>query len=53
MVRNKLLVVDDEASLVELCQIILEDAGYVVRGAYSGEQAGLVEEEMPISCFST
>jgi len=48
MVRNKLLVVDDEASLVELCQIILEDAGYVVRGAYSGEQAlRLVEEEMP------
>lgn len=48
MVRNRLLVVDDEASLVELCQIILEEAGYVVRGAYSGEQAlKLVAEEMP------
>ena len=31
MVRNKLLVVDDEVSLVELCQIILEDAGYDVQ----------------------
>jgi two-component system response regulator VicR len=48
MVRNKLLVVDDEASLVELCQIILEDAGYVVRGAFNGEQAlKMVAEEMP------
>jgi DNA-binding response OmpR family regulator len=48
MVRNRLLVVDDEASLVELCQIILEEAGYVVRGAFNGEQAlKLVAEEMP------
>lgn len=48
MVRNRLLVVDDEASLVELCQIILEEAGYEVRGAYSGEQAlKLAAEELP------
>jgi CheY-like chemotaxis protein len=48
MVRRKLLVVDDEASLVELCHIILESAGYEVRGAYNGEQAlNRVAEEMP------
>ncbi len=45
---NKILVVDDEISLVQLCQLILEDAGYRVRGAVSGSQAlRLVKEEMP------
>ncbi|MFQ5399044.1 MAG: PleD family two-component system response regulator [Anaerolineae bacterium] len=45
---HKILVVDDEASIVELCQIILEDAGYQVRGAISGSQAmELITEEMP------
>jgi CheY-like chemotaxis protein len=45
---NKILVVDDEFSLVQLCQLILEDAGYQVRSAVSGREAlRLVQEEMP------
>lgn len=45
---NKILVVDDEITLVQLCQLILEDAGYRVRGAVSGTEAlRLVQEEMP------
>jgi len=32
---KKILVVDDEKSLVQLCEIILEAAGYEVRSAYS------------------
>jgi len=45
---NKVLVVDDEISLVQLCQLILEDAGYNVRGAVSGSEAlRLINEEMP------
>lgn len=45
---KQILVVDDEASLVQLCQIILEEAGYRVRGAFNGRQAlRLVNEEVP------
>jgi len=45
---NKVLVVDDEISLVQLCQLILEDAGYEVRGAISGTEAlRLIHEDMP------
>lgn len=45
---KKILVVDDETSLVNLCQIVLENAGYEVRGAYSGKQAlNLLNDEMP------
>jgi DNA-binding response OmpR family regulator len=45
---SKILVVDDEASLVQLCQFILEEAGYRVRGAVSGRQAlRMITEEMP------
>ena len=45
---NKILVVDDEISLVQLCQFILEDAGYAVRGALSGSQAlDMITDEMP------
>lgn len=45
---GKILVVDDERSLVELCQIILQQAGYLVRGANNGRQAlQLVDEEPP------
>jgi len=45
---NKILVVDDEVSLVQLCQIILEDSGYRVRGSVTGSDAlHLIEEEMP------
>ena len=44
----KILVVDDEVSLVQLCQLILEGAGYEVRGALSGRQAlNMITEEMP------
>lgn len=45
---SKILVVDDEYSLVELCQLILEGAGYKVRGAVSGKQAlTMITEDMP------
>jgi DNA-binding response OmpR family regulator len=45
---NKILVVDDERSLVQLCQIILEAAGYVVRTAITGSEAlDLITEDMP------
>ena len=44
----KILVVDDEQSLVNLCLLILEQAGYSVRGALSGKQAlQMVGDEMP------
>jgi len=47
-VANKILVVDDERSLVDLCQIILQQAGYLVRGAVNGRQAlQMVGEEPP------
>ncbi|MCZ7670558.1 MAG: response regulator [Chloroflexi bacterium] len=45
---GKILVVDDEPSLVELCRIILEQAGFNVRGAYNGRQAlSMVTEDTP------
>jgi CheY-like chemotaxis protein len=46
--QSKILVVDDESSLVQLCQIVLQEAGYQVRGAYSGRQAlRMITEEIP------
>jgi CheY-like chemotaxis protein len=46
--QNKVLVVDDEVSLLDLYQIIFESAGYEVRGAKSGRQAlEMITEEMP------
>ena len=45
---KKIIVVDDESSLVQLCQIVLENAGFTVRGAYSGKQAlNLLNDEVP------
>ena len=45
---RKILVVDDEISLVQLCQIILESAGYHVRTAIDGREAlDIVTEEKP------
>ncbi|HEX6386352.1 MAG TPA: response regulator [Anaerolineae bacterium] len=45
---NKILIVDDELSLVQLCQLVLEGAGYQVRGAASGREAlRLIMEEIP------
>jgi CheY-like chemotaxis protein len=46
--KKMILVVDDESSLVQLCQLVLEDAGFKVRGAYSGRQAlQFLAEELP------
>ncbi|GAB4271634.1 MAG: hypothetical protein Kow0080_17270 [Candidatus Promineifilaceae bacterium] len=46
--KPHLLIVDDESSLVELCQMILEEAGFQVRGAYSGQQAlRMIREQLP------
>ncbi len=46
--KPKILVVDDEPSLVNLCLLIFEQAGYQTRGAFSGKQAlKLAGEEMP------
>ncbi len=46
--KPHLLIVDDESSLVELCQMILEEAGFQVRGAYSGKQAlRMIREQLP------
>ncbi len=45
---NKILIVDDEISLVQVCQLILEGAGHSVRGAVNGRQAlRMITEEMP------
>lgn len=45
---KKILIVDDEKSLVQLCEIILEAAGYEVRSAYNGRQAlNMITEELP------
>lgn len=47
-VLKKILVVDDESSLVELCQFVFRAAGYHVRGAINGSQAlHMITEEMP------
>ena len=48
MAAKKILVVDDEAYIVELIQVNLEKAGYQVTTAYDGEEAWKkVEEEGP------
>ena len=45
---GSILIVDDDISLVQLSQLILEDMGYVARGAVSGAQAlVMIAEEMP------
>ncbi|MBE2202091.1 MAG: response regulator [Anaerolinea sp.] len=44
----KILVVDDEASLVQLYQFLLESEGYDVKGTTSSRQAlRMINEEMP------
>lgn len=48
MQTAKILVVDDDISLVQLSQLILQDMGYAVRGAVSGSQAlVMIAEDMP------
>lgn len=45
---RKILVVDDEKALVQLCQIILEAEGFDVYSAYNGKQAlQLLHEKAP------
>lgn len=45
---GKVLVVDDEISLVQLCELVLQSAGFSVCGALSGRQAlRLVDEQDP------
>lgn len=45
---DKVLIVDDEIALVELFQVIFQEAGFEVRGAYNGRQAlRMVDEDMP------
>ena len=39
MTQKKILVVDDEEMIVDLCRRVLTNAGYTVRGASSGEEA--------------
>ncbi len=46
MAREKILVVDDEPSIVHLCVRVLDEEGYVAKGALSAEQAlEMVKEE--------
>ncbi len=45
---QKILVVDDEAELVQLYRLVLESVGYDVHGAYDGKQAlRIAHEEQP------
>jgi CheY-like chemotaxis protein len=45
---NKILVVDDEVSMVQVCQLILQADGYEVRGAVNGRQAlRMIAEDVP------
>ena len=45
---NRVLVVDDEPDTVNLITQLLEDEGYQIKGAYSGEEAfHALEDEVP------
>lgn len=44
---QKILVVDDEQSIVTLLKYNLETAGYIVEVAYDGEGIEKVETEQP------
>ena len=44
---TKVLVVDDEQSIVTLLKYNLETAGYIVEVAYDGEGTTKVEDEQP------
>ena len=46
--RGRVLLVDDDPSIVQMTTMLLERAGYNVRSAHSGEEALLrIEEEEP------
>ena len=51
--RNRILVVDDEKNQRELYQMILEDAGYAVQSASSGQLALKVFDESDIDLVLT
>jgi DNA-binding NtrC family response regulator len=53
MARNSILVVDDEKNQRELYQLILEDAGYEVRTASSGEHALREYDDTPVDLVLT
>jgi len=53
MARNSILVVDDEKNQRELYHMILEDAGYDVRTASSGEHALREYEDQPVDFVLT
>jgi DNA-binding NtrC family response regulator len=53
MARNSILVVDDEKNQRELYQMILEDAGYEVRTASSGEHALREYDDAPVDLVLT
>lgn len=51
--RNRILVVDDEKNQRELYQMILEDAGYEVHAAASGQLALRIYEETAVDLVLT
>lgn len=53
MARNKVLVVDDEKNQREIYRLILEDDGYQVTTAQSGEQALRIAGENPFDLVLT
>jgi response regulator RpfG family c-di-GMP phosphodiesterase len=53
MASEKILVVDDEKLIVELCRRILDKKDYEVRTAYSGLQALEICESAPIDILLT
>lgn len=53
MARNKVLVVDDEKNQREIYTLILEDDGYQVTTAQSGEQALRIARENPFDLVLT
>ncbi len=53
MARNKVLVVDDEKNQREIYTLILEDDGYQVTTAQSGEQALRIAREHPFDLVLT
>ena len=53
MARNRVLVVDDEKNQREIYTLILEDDGYQVTTAQSGEQALRIAREHPFDLVLT